>query len=234
VSDTCPQCRARLPPRPGQCFDEAVRLLIRAERVRQSSGEQARVLCAQAAALLEQVLQEEPGHVQAQCQLGWCRSKLGEFDKAVEWYRKAAEQGEEQARYNLGLCYANGEGVHKDAGKAVEWFRKAAAQGTADAQCSLGVRYWHGVGVCKDILQAAEWWRKAATQGHEGAQHNLVVMGSAVNESAAADAATRRELKEAAAEKAEKAMVELLLEEEGGAAGGGGGCGGEKRKKKHK
>ena len=57
VSDTCPQCRARLPPGPEQCYDEAARLTVRADRVRQSSSEQARELCAQAAALLEQMLQ---------------------------------------------------------------------------------------------------------------------------------------------------------------------------------
>jgi hypothetical protein len=62
-------------------------------------------------------------------------------EKAVEWLRKAASQGHAGAQNNLGLCYADGEGVRKDADKAVEWFRKATAQGCADAQCCLGARY---------------------------------------------------------------------------------------------
>jgi hypothetical protein len=84
VSDTCPQCRARLPPGPGQCYEEAVRLIVRAERVQHSSGEQARALCAQAAALLEQVLQEEPGHRDAQHELGFCFYKLGDIVKPAQ------------------------------------------------------------------------------------------------------------------------------------------------------
>ena len=60
VSDTCPQCRARLPPGPGQCFDEAVELLVRADRM--GACDEQGALNAQAAALLEQVLQEEPDH----------------------------------------------------------------------------------------------------------------------------------------------------------------------------
>ena len=52
-----------------------------------------------------------------------------EFDKQL----KAAEQGNANAQYNLGVMYANGDGVTKDAVKAVEWYQKAAAQGYADA-----------------------------------------------------------------------------------------------------
>ena len=32
----------------------------------------------------------------------------------MKWYRKAAEQNDAPAQYDLGLCYANGEGVAKD------------------------------------------------------------------------------------------------------------------------
>jgi TPR repeat protein len=138
VTDTCPQCRARLPPGPGQCYAEAARLLIRADRVQQSSGEQARELCVQAAALLEQVLQEEPGHVHAQCNLGCCYEHGNgvprDMGQAVVWYRKAAEQGHSGAQYNLSACYTSGEGVPRDMVQAVGWLRKAAEQGPAVAQ----------------------------------------------------------------------------------------------------
>jgi hypothetical protein len=151
VTDTCPQCRARLPPGPGQCYDEAARLTVRADRVHQSSGEQARELCAQASALLEQVLQEEPGHVHAQCEFGYCCDQLGDWAKAVQWYRKAAEQGHVGAQYNLGVCYEHGKGVHKDAGQTTEWYRKAADLGHVQAQCNLGACYARGEGVCKGM-----------------------------------------------------------------------------------
>jgi len=45
----------------------------------------------------------------------------------------AAEQGDAEAQYNLGVRYANGEGVPEDYKEAVKWFRKAAEQGFAAA-----------------------------------------------------------------------------------------------------
>jgi TPR repeat protein len=174
VTDACPQCRARLPPGPGQCSEEAVRLIVRAERVQHSSGEQARALCAQAAALLEQVLQEEPGHRDAQHELGYCFYKLGDIVKPAQWWRQAAEQGNHaRAQFNLALCYKLGEGVLKDAEKAVQWFRKAAEQGEVSAQHNLGCCYDNGEGVRKDAEKAVEWYRKAAELGFAEAQCNL-------------------------------------------------------------
>jgi TPR repeat protein len=34
-----------------------------------------------------------------------------DYKEAVNWYRKAAEQGDERAQYNLGVMYAIGQGV---------------------------------------------------------------------------------------------------------------------------
>ena len=52
---------------------------------------------------------------------------------------QAAAQGNAAAQYNLGVMYANGEGVPKDDAQAVQWYRKAAEQGDAKAQYKLGV-----------------------------------------------------------------------------------------------
>ena len=93
--------------------------------------------------------------------------------KAVEWWTKAAEQGDATAQYNLGVCYENGDGVEKDSQKAVKWYKKAAEQGHADAQCNLGVCYEKGDGVEKDLKQAVKWYEKAAEQGHAGPR-NLI------------------------------------------------------------
>jgi hypothetical protein len=61
VNELCPQCRVQLPPGPDQCYDEAARLIVRAERM--GPCDERGALAAQAAALLEQVLQEEPDHL---------------------------------------------------------------------------------------------------------------------------------------------------------------------------
>lgn len=64
-------------------------------------------------------------------------SKNGEYDKAFEYYQKAAEKGYALAQFYLGLCYHNGDGVEKDLSEAVIWCRKAADQGHAEAQDML-------------------------------------------------------------------------------------------------
>ena len=39
----------------------------------------------------------------------------------------------------LGVCYANGEGIPKDINTAIEWFAKAADQGHEDAKRNLKI-----------------------------------------------------------------------------------------------
>ncbi len=56
-----------------------------------------------------------------------------DFEKALAWFRKAAEQDDPDAQYNLGFMYGRGEGVGKDQRQSFEWFRKAAEQGHAGA-----------------------------------------------------------------------------------------------------
>ena len=50
--------------------------------------------------------------------------------KAVQWVRKAAEQGHASAQYSLAQCYQDGHGVAQDYREAVEWYRKAAPAST--------------------------------------------------------------------------------------------------------
>ncbi|MNY77232.1 Sel1 repeat protein [compost metagenome] len=49
----------------------------------------------------------------------------------------AAEQGNANAQFNLGLRYASGVGVAKDLHKAAYWYRQAASQGHQAARKKL-------------------------------------------------------------------------------------------------
>ena len=93
--------------------------------------------------------------------------------QAAKWYRKAADQGNAAAQFNLGVSYHNGEGVEKDVAQAISWYSKAADQGDVKAQFNLGAIYFNGLGVPKDVVQAAKWYRKAADQGDVKAQFGL-------------------------------------------------------------
>ena len=93
------------------------------------------------------------------------------------WYEKAAEQGDAEAQWELGLLYYHGQdtpyhksnfhgkGAPQDYKKAAKWFQKAAEQGDVGAQHYLGTLYYHGQGVPKNYKEAVKWFRKAAEQG---------------------------------------------------------------------
>ncbi|KAJ3319246.1 hypothetical protein HDV06_006574 [Boothiomyces sp. JEL0866] len=92
---------------------------------------------------------------------------------ALEWYTKAASQGDATAQFNLGNMYKIGRGIPQDYEKAMVWFRKAADQGHSEAQCTVGYFYRNGYGVGKDFNTAVEWYLKSAAQGQATAQYNL-------------------------------------------------------------
>ena len=96
-----------------------------------------------------------------------------DYQQAIYWYRKAADQGQINAQGNLGYLYVNGIGVTQDYSQAAYWYRKAADQGEMSAQASLGYLYLDGKGVTQDYSQAVYWFRKAADQGEPYAMFNL-------------------------------------------------------------
>src|SRR3979411_509408 len=90
--------------------------------------------------------------------------------------RLAAERGDAQSQYALGLAYEFGKGVSVDPGQAAMWYRRAAAQGYPGAQFNLGVAYANGPGMEQSLAQGAQWYRKAANNGDVSAQFNLGLM----------------------------------------------------------
>ena len=77
-------------------------------------------------------------------------------------FHKAAEQGNAEAQYHLGLMYYLGKGVVQDDVEAVKWFTKAAQQNHASAQYNLGLTYHNGKGVVQNYVTAVKWYTKAA------------------------------------------------------------------------
>ena len=93
---------------------------------------------------------------------------------ALEWYRKAAENGNAEAQIELGKRYFEGRGVSTNEDEAVKWYTKAAENGNTDAQLALGDRYF----VEQKYSAAAKWYRKAAEQRISNAQYKLGLMYS--------------------------------------------------------
>ena len=102
----------------------------------------------------------------------------GDYDVALQGFRRAAEQGEADAQFILGSMYDRGEGVLQDYAEAAKWWRRAAEQGHVFAQISLGELFRNGEGVLQDYAEAVKWFRRAAEQGNVDAQVSLGDMHS--------------------------------------------------------
>lgn len=90
--------------------------------------------------------------------------------------RNRALAGDAAAQYEVGVRYADGRGVTRDAAKAADWLEHAAEQGLAPAQYRLGNLYEKGNGVSKDTAKALAWYEKAAEAGNIRAMHNIGVL----------------------------------------------------------
>ena len=71
------------------------------------------------------------------------------YEAASKWYHLAAEQGDADAQYKLGLMYSNGEGILQDNKEATKWFQLAVEQGNTLAQEKLD-----------EILNKKSLWKK--------------------------------------------------------------------------
>jgi TPR repeat protein len=69
------------------------------------------------------------------------------YEKAVEYYTMAAEQGHPCGQCILGSMFYNGQGVEQSYEKAVEYYTMAAEQGHPVAQCNLGNMFYRGKGL---------------------------------------------------------------------------------------
>ena len=52
----------------------------------------------------------------------------GDYNEAFKELKLAAEQGDVEAQYNLGLTYANGDGVPQNSEEARKWMKLSADQ----------------------------------------------------------------------------------------------------------
>ena len=128
-------------------IEEAQSAIIRVEKAKalESSPE------AQAQALYQQAIElfdrqdkdvECAGLLRQSAELGyvWAQLFYGRFlckgigtaldpAEAVAWFRKAADQDNPAAFYELGVCYENGEGVEKNLDEAEKWYCKAVDGG---------------------------------------------------------------------------------------------------------
>ncbi len=80
----------------------------------------------------------------------------------IDWYYKAAVNGNHEAQLRLMHCFANGEGCQPDENKAFNWLKKAAESENERAQYQLAMTMLNYESVHYDVAKASEIL-KAAT-----------------------------------------------------------------------
>ena len=93
--------------------------------------------------------------------------------KAVAWFQKSADKGQEEARARLGILYFNGLGVTRNVNKAADLLASAANAGVSSAQFYLALMYESGDGMPYDPQKAMHWYKAASDGGYYQAKGRL-------------------------------------------------------------
>lgn len=101
----------------------------------------------------------------------------GNYTEALNWYKKAAENGSSDAQSELGFMYMNGEGTPVNKSEGAKWLLKASENGDFLAQRALGFMYKNGDGVPQNISESNKWLGKASSQFYEAGRNNMKTNG---------------------------------------------------------
>lgn len=139
--------------------DEAVSYFLRAAQHGDSKG-----------LLLMGLAATKEGNAAAQCYLGVFldKGKLvpQDHEKAVKWFRMAAEQDHALGQLMLGLAYMdNDHGVQADPRKGLQLIRRAADKNEPMALFALGRIYYEGYGVLPDKTEGLRLIKEASEKG---------------------------------------------------------------------
>jgi TPR repeat protein len=115
-----------------------------------------------------------------------------DYKSAAISFRKAAEQGEVEAQYELALMYEEGRGVTQDYQQAAMWYLNAAEQDHARAQFKLGKMLFSGKGIKRDNVEAYKWFSIANDKNKRGAKMDLGEIASQMTQPQIAEAKLRK------------------------------------------
>lgn len=97
------------------------------------------------------------------------KQRTQDYKKALEWYMKAAEQGDENAQYMVRQIYFK----IQDYDNLLKWCKKGIEQNQTVAKYTMGLIFLKGYGVEKNILKAKKWYEKAAEDNDASTQYRL-------------------------------------------------------------
>jgi hypothetical protein len=95
------------------------------------------------------------------------------YQKAFEYFIKAAQNGHAQAQYKLGLMFSRGDGVEPDYQESTKWLEKSAGQGDCKAQYELAILQIQESDIDGKSKKYMQWLEESAQQKYESAKNQL-------------------------------------------------------------
>ena len=96
-----------------------------------------------------------------------------DFAKAGEYFKRAADAGDDNGAYSYGVLLRDGKGVPLDTALAALWLKRAADGGIIAGQVEYAIMLFNGIGVERDEQQAAKIFKLAAARKNPIAQNRL-------------------------------------------------------------
>lgn len=92
----------------------------------------------------------------------YVRHDAADYRSALSVWLAAAEEGDNEARIQVGTIYELGLGRAADYERAAYWYEKAAVDGSMRAQFKLSALYESGLGVPQNLDTARYWYQQAS------------------------------------------------------------------------
>lgn len=118
--------------------------------------------------------------------------------RRLDELRMAAEDGDAEAMFLLGVAHAQGQGVTRNDVAAARWFQQAARRGHARANTSIGYLHSTGRGVRHDLILAYLFLHEAAQAGDPLASDMLARLRPTMTQAQIKEAEGRRRAQQAA------------------------------------
>ena len=113
------------------------------------------------------------GHMLGQMAVGSYYYALNDCYEAIKWISMAAELGNAEALFNMGVFYMEGMGCDQDMELCAKYFQRAARRRHPEAQYAYADLLSNGWGVEQDEKRALKWFADAAENGHVEAMFRL-------------------------------------------------------------
>ena len=95
--------------------------------------------------------------------------------KCFGCFKRAADMGDANGLYNLGMCYLRGYGCKEDQSLAFKFLRASAEKGHPEAINNLGGFYRDGTVVQKNLESAARFFERSANLGNDYGMFNYAL-----------------------------------------------------------